>query len=153
MTKGLKDGEPNGRDVYPDIIDHPHWQSPTRTPMPLYDRAAQFSPFNALSGYSDMIAEEQRLTDQKIELSESDIETLNQKLQLLHGRLRDGEKPLVTVTYFVADERKDGGRYETMTGALKKIDAVSGTLVLTQAEGPGRQHKVINIRDILDISG
>ena len=153
MTKGLKDGEPNGRDVYPDIIDHPHWQSPTRTPMPLYDRAAQFSSFNALSGYSDMIAEEQRLTDQKIELSESDIDTLNQKLQLLHDRLRDGEKPLVTVTYFVPDERKDGGKYETMTGALKKIDAASGTLVLTQTERPGRQHKVINIRDILDISG
>ena len=61
MTKGLKNGEPNGREVYPDIIDHPHWQSPTRPHMSLYDRAAQFAPFDALSGYMDMVREEQRL--------------------------------------------------------------------------------------------
>ena len=68
MAKGLKDGEPNGRDVYPDIIDHPHHQSPTRPHMSLYDRAAQFAAFDALAGYTDMVKEEQRETDTQIHL-------------------------------------------------------------------------------------
>ena len=153
MTKGLKDGEPNGRDVYPDIIDHPHWQSPTRPHMSLYDRAAQFSPFDALAGYSDMISDEQRLTDQKIELCESDIEKLNQKLNLINDAIRKGENPVVSITCFVPDEMKAGGIYQIITETIKKIDVLRGTIVLTRTEGPGNLNVKINIRDVLDIQG
>ena len=62
MTQGLKEGEPNGRDVYPDIIDLPHHQSSTRNRMSLYDCAAQFSAFDALAVYTDMVAERNRYT-------------------------------------------------------------------------------------------
>ena len=153
MTKGLKEGEPNGRDVYPDIIDHPHWKSPTRPHMSLYDRAAQFSAFDALAGYSDMISEEQRLTDQKVELGESDIEKLNQKLNLINDVIRNGKKPTVSITHFVADELKAGGSYQTVTEAIKKIDVVRGKIVLMRAEGPGNLNVEISISDVLDIQG
>ena len=80
MTKGITEREPDPREVYGDIIDHPHWESPTHPPMSLYDRAAQFAPFAALSGYDDMIGEEARLVDNRIELSEEETEELNRKL-------------------------------------------------------------------------
>ena len=70
MARGLKEGEPNGRDVYGDIIDHPHWRSPVRPPMSLQDRAAQFSPFAALTGYDAAVRETARHVDRKIELDE-----------------------------------------------------------------------------------
>ena len=94
MAKGLKEGEPNGRDVYPDIIDHPHWESPQRPRMSLADRAAQFSSFDALAGYSDMVAEEQRLTDQEIELDDASLERLNRKLELIADAIAAGSPSL-----------------------------------------------------------
>ena len=152
MTKGLKDGEPNGRDIYPDIIDHPHWQSPTRPHMSLYDRAAQFSPFDALTGYSDMISEEQRLTEKKIELSETALEKLNQKFKLIDDMLKNGRKPVISITYFEPDLLKDGGRYETITGQIARIDVVGRKILLSLPEAQGRQRE-IRISDITDVHG
>ena len=73
MTKGTKDKGPDARIVYADIINLPHWQSPTRPHMSLYDRSAQFASCKALSGYEDMVSEEVRLTENQVELEEYEI--------------------------------------------------------------------------------
>ncbi len=153
MTQGLKEGEPNGRDVYGDIIDHPHWQSPTRPHMSLYDRAAQFSAFDALAGYSDMISEEQRLTDSQIALEEADLERLNQKLNLISDVIADGHLPTVTITYFVPDEHKAGGAYVEVTDAVKRVDMTARKVALMSTEGYGKLNKTISFDMIADIHG
>ena len=153
MTQGVKEGEPNGRDVYGDIIDHPHWQSPTRPHMSLYDRAAQFSAFDALAGYSDMISEEQRLTDSQIALEETDLERLNQKLNLISDVIADGHHPTVTITYFVPDEHKAGGAYVEVTDAVKRVDMTARKVVLMSTEGYGKLNKTISFDMIADIHG
>ena len=107
---------------YSDIIDHPHYRSKTRTPMPMLSRAAQFAPFAALSGYEESVREAARLTDHRIELDESEIALLNDKLQYLY--VTKHEHPQVTITYFVPDRSKGGGSYETITGTVKNIDSV-----------------------------
>ena len=155
MSKGLKDGERNGRDVYPDIIDHPHWQSPVRPHMSLYDRAAQFSSFDALAGYSDMIREEQRVTDAQVHPEGYELEVLNQKLTLIADALRVGRHPELSFTVFVPDENKAGGRYETVFGSVKKIDPVSRKVILTisNAEDRGSMNRVLTMDRILAIHG
>lgn len=155
MSKGLKDGERNGREVYPDIIDHPHWQSPVRPHMSLYDRAAQFSAFDALAGYSDMIREEQRITDEQVHPEGYELEVLNQKLSLIADALRVGRHPELSFTVFVPDENKAGGRYETVFGSVKKIDPVSRKVILTStgAEDRGSMNRIIVMDRIIAIHG
>lgn len=153
MTQGLKEGEPNGRDVYPDIIDHPHWQSPTRARMSLYDRAAQFSSFDALAGYSDMVKEEQRTTDEKIILEEYELEKLNQKLGLIADVIADGYHPTLTFTIFVPDELKAGGSYEEITDVVKKVETIERKVVLMSTEGRGGLNISIDFDKIIGISG
>ena len=153
MTKGLKEGEPNGRDVYSDIIDHPHHQSPDRPHMSLYERAAQFSPFAALTGYEDMVVEEARLTDIKRELSDDDKELLSQKINLISDVTEDDIHPIVTITYFIPDSKKAGGKYATVTDRVKKVDAVERTLVLMETSGFAKINEKIDIDRIVAISG
>ena len=86
----------------------------------MIDRAAQFSPFAALTGYGEVIKETARLTDRKPELSESEKAELDYKLQMACDY--PGEKPALTITYFVPDQRKAGGSYHTISGQIKKID-------------------------------
>jgi hypothetical protein len=105
---------------YDDIINLPHHVSPTRQQMPMSDRAAQFSPFAALTGYEDVISETARLTDKKIELNEEALNILNIKFQALTEKLKN--EPDVTFTYFKPDERKDGGAFIKIKGKVKKID-------------------------------
>ena len=105
---------------YEDIINLPHHISPTRQQMPMSDRAAQFSPFAALTGYDAAIKETGRLTDERIELDEEALTALDMKYQLLIDAFDDA--PEVTITYFQPDERKAGGKYITATGAVKKVD-------------------------------
>ena len=100
MAKGITGKEPDPREVYGDIIDHPHWESPKHPPMSLYDRAAQFAPFAALSGYDDMIGEEARLVDNRIELSEEEWEELNRKLGRIDETICQGERPAATITLY-----------------------------------------------------
>ena len=151
MSKGLKDGEPNGRDIYPDIIDHPHWQSPARPHMSLYDRAAQFSPFDALAGYSDMITEEQRITDEQVHLEEDELEVLNQKLSMISDELRSGRHPELTFTVFIPDEHKAGGRYETVSGCARRLDAAQKKLILLGDGSPAKEIS-LEMDRILDLS-
>ena len=109
---------------YDDIIDLPRPKS-KHEPMPMSDRAAQFSPFAALTGYGDAIDETARLTDARIELSEEERAELDYKQQYLATL----DAPTVTVTYFISDERKSGGAYVTHTGVLKRVDEVERMVV------------------------
>lgn len=115
--------------AYDDIINLPHHVSEQHPQMPIRDRAAQFSPFAALTGYEGEVKEAARLTDKKIELSEEQRAILDERLCLLEDILPD--RPEVTFTYFLPDIRKDGGTYTTITGKLKKLNRVERTIMLT----------------------
>jgi len=117
-----------GKTNYEDIINLPHHVSSKRPQMSMLDRAAQFSPFAALTGYDDAIHETGRLTDEKIDLSEEEKEALDRKQQFLMERL--GGHPALTVTYFVPDAKKSGGAYVTKSGNLKKIDEFERWMML-----------------------
>jgi len=105
---------------YEEIINLPHHVSKTRPQMPMSDRAAQFAPFAALTGYDSAIKETGRLTAEKIELDEEALTALNMRYQLLMDAL--DEEPKVEITYFEPDARKAGGEYVSVIGAVKKVD-------------------------------
>lgn len=113
---------------YDDIINLPHHVSTTHTPMPVADRAAQFSPFAALTGYEDAIDETARLTQDWIELDENEKERLNEKFQQIREQLPT--HPQVIFTYFEPDQKKQGGAYLTVEGRVKKIDEYRGAFIL-----------------------
>ena len=115
--------------MYDDIIHLPHHVSKTRPQMSLEDRAAQFSPFAALTGYDAAILETGRLTEEKSELGEETQAILDRKQRYL-AEIID-TKPEITVTYVVPDEKKSGGAYSTVTGFLKRIDEYERVLMLT----------------------
>ena len=119
-------------DQYEDIIHLPHYVSKARPQMSIMERAAQFSPFAALTGYDAAIKETARLTDEKIELGDEEKDLLNRKQQFLTSILH--ERPEITVTYFVPDERKSGGAYVTVTGNLRRIDEVERFLVMVDGQ-------------------
>ena len=127
---------------YDDIIHLPHPDSPKHPRMSLYDRAAQFSPFAALTGHGAAIAETGRLTDQRVELDEYEMARVNAELQRLQELLPG--RPTASITYFVPDERKDGGSYQTVTGEVKRINSVKGLIQMM-----GRRS--IPIKDIIAV--
>ena len=151
MARGITGKEPDPREVYADIIDHPHWQSPTRPQMSLYDRAAQFAPFAALTGYEDMIGEEARLVDNRIELGDEETEELNRKLAEIRGAIHRGETPRAAITYFVPDPLKPGGVYETITEGIRRVDETAGTIRLDRKTAESGTWMEIRIGDILEI--
>lgn len=113
---------------YDDIIGLPHHVSETRPRMSMIDRAAQFSPFAALTGHKEAVKETERLTDERIELTDDNKAMLDGKLQLLLEQLP--QRPEVTITYFEPDRKKTGGAYISVTGVVKKIDAYAQSIVL-----------------------
>ena len=117
---------------YDDIISLPHHQSKTRPHMPLIDRAAQFSPFAALTGYDDAVKETARQTERKAELSEEMQACLQEKLQILQAQIPT--KPEAILTYFEGDENKAGGTYWTVQGEIKRIDEYRRVIVLLEEE-------------------
>ena len=129
--------------TYDDIIALPHPEPRTHPRMSLHDRAAQFSPFAALTGHSAAIAETGRLTASRITLDESEIARVDAALQRLRELLP--QAPAVSITYFVPDERKAGGSYQTVTGTARRIDTANGVLLLTD-------QWAIPIPDILDVA-
>ena len=129
-------------DAYQDIIHLPHHVSQKRPQMSMLDRAAQFSPFAALTGYEEAIHETGRLTDRKIDLSEEEKESLDRKQQFLLEKLH--EQPALTITYFVPDAKKPGGAYVTKSGNLKKIDQMERWMLFTDGTK-------IPLPDIIDI--
>ena len=113
---------------YDDIIDLPHHVSETHPPMSRADRAAQFSPFAALTGYDAAVRESARVTEQRIELDEGVKAELNARLNCILEHL--SEHPQVSITYFMPDEKKSGGAYRTVNGAVRKLDSFATTLTL-----------------------
>ena len=132
----------NGK--YDEIMGLPHHVSKTRPQMPMSDRAAQFAPFAALTGYDAAIKETGRLTDERIELDVEALSALDMKYQILMEAL--DEAPEVTITYFQPDERKAGGKYVSAVGAVKKIDDFER--LITMQDGTK-----IPMDDILSIDG
>ena len=130
--------------MYEDIIGLPHHVSSKRPQMSMLDRAAQFSPFAALTGYDDAIQETGRLTDMKIEIGEEAREALDRKQQYLQEIIAD--RPEITITYCLPDERKAGGSYTSLTGTLKRIDYYERVFVLTDGTK-------IPLDEIVDIEG
>ncbi|MDO4746650.1 MAG: hypothetical protein Q4B18_08840 [Bacillota bacterium] len=143
---------PNENNPYADIIHLPHHKASTRPHMSMYDRAAQFSPFAALSGFDGVIAETGRLTDRKVELSESEKILLDQKLTLIDDVIQDGHHPKITVVFFVADLLKDGGEYQEYTGLVRKIEPLERTIVFLADNGRSAGKKV-PIDDVTEIHG
>ena len=113
---------------YDDIIHLPHHVSRNHPQMPMLDRAAQFAPFAALTGYEAAVGETARLTAERRELDAQEAEELNRQLSVLIARLP--ERPEVTVEYFVPDERKAGGAYVTVTGRVRHISVPEKTMVM-----------------------
>lgn len=114
--------------AYDDIIRLPHPTSRKHPRMSMEERAAQFAPFAALTGFGGVIRETGRLTDKQVELGESDQVELERVLTFLDSQ--EEEHPMIKVTYFLPDTYKEGGTYVTVTGHLKRIDQVEGVLLL-----------------------
>lgn len=150
MTRGMTGQEPDPREVYADIIGHPHHVSPTRPRMSLEDRAAQFAPFAALTGYGDMIDEEARLTGERIEPGEEQLAELNRILSVLSRAVARGNRPEAAVTYFVPDPLKAGGTYETVTGKIRRVEPIRGVIRL-EADPAAGSCLEIRMKDILEI--
>lgn len=127
---------------YDDILYLPHPVSARHPQMPLADRAAQFSPFAALTGHEAAIRETARLTKERVELDESRKEILDERLQMIRENL--SEKPEVTFTYFQPDERKSGGAYLTVTGRVKKMDGYERRILLEDGT-------VVPLEELIDI--
>ena len=127
MAKGITKKEPDPRVVYADIIGMPHWQSPKHPHMSLWDRAAQFASYKALTGYEDMIAED--------ELTAA------------------GQSPTLTFTVFVPDASKDGGSYAEVTDRVKRIDEAAGEVVLMSKRERSGVRESIPLARIVEIRG
>lgn len=129
---------------YDDIINLPNPTSKNHPRMSLYARAAQFSPFAALTGHEAAIRETARQTDEKEILSDEVITGLNEKLQVIAENI--GSEQTVTITWFVPDERKAGGTYTTHSGVVKKINEYEHTIIMTDST-------IIPIGQISEIEG
>ncbi len=127
---------------YDDIIHLPHHRSTERAHMSLHDRAAQFAPFSALTGYEEEIDETSRVTEERITLDETAIERINEKLYEISQHI--SEKRNVSVTYFKPDTLKKGGAYLTDVGTIKKIDEIKKSILMDSGIK-------INMEQIIDI--
>ena len=127
---------------YEDIVDLPHHVSRKHPQPTMADRAARFAPFAAITGYEEMVLEEARVTDDRIEMDESSNAALNEKLNMILEFI--DEQPEVSITYFEPDKRKAGGAYVTVTGTVKRIDEYEHLVIMTDG-------KKINIDDIYNL--
>ena len=127
---------------YDDIIDLPHHVSKVHGHMSMKDRAAQFSPFAALTGHSDAIDETARLTTKRIELSEDEKIVLDRRLKAVMDNIRKDTE--FSFTYFIPDIQKEGGMYKTVKSAVHKIDLTKGIMYLSDKT-------IINLHDLIKI--
>lgn len=126
---------------YDNIINYNYVMKHKR--MSMNNRAAQFAPFSALTGYSDIIKEKGRITTAKVDLLEDNQNILDLKLQIINNEISN--KPRVSITYFIKDNKKTGGKYETVSDYIKRIDFTNHFIVLS--------NKIkINITDIVEIN-
>lgn len=129
---------------YDDIINMPRFVSKRYPQMSMHDRAAQFSPFAALTGYDAAIKETARLTDKKINLDEDVLQKLDEILFVIRKKLDSGQKCRTVISYFEKDLKKDGGRYLDISGEVKRIDGYRNVIVLMDGN-------IIPIEDIMNI--
>lgn len=127
---------------YSSIIDKPYNKSTKKARMSLNDRASQFAPFAALNGYEDSINEVNRITFEKIEISDEEKELISNKLNFIS---KNKIKSEIEITYFIKDERKSGGLYQTNKVLIKKIDDINKTIILNNGT-------IIYIEDIINVS-
>lgn len=145
------DEKRNARLVYADIIDIPYRKSFTGKQMGAYDRAAQFSAFSALEGYSDMVIEEARETEKKKELSDDETEKINDMLNMLGRMTEDGKTPKAKITYFVPDGKKRGGNYATVTDHVRRINAENRKIELYGRTGISGAYSAVDFGSISNI--
>lgn len=146
------DSKENPRAIYGDIIDLPHWDSPKHPRMSLQDRAAQFAPYSAVVGYGDMVKEEARETGTFEELSEDEAMELEQALYHLNRKTEQGEKPVCTISYFIPDERKEGGETVTITETVRRIDPTRRKIILARKKGLAGTYEEIDIDQVIRIN-
>ena len=140
------------RTVYGDIIDLPHWDSPTHPRMSLEDRAAQFAPYSAVVGYGDMVKEEARETGTFAEPSEDEALELEQALYILNRKTEKGEKPVCTISYFVPDAKKEGGETITITERVRRIESTRRKIILAKKNGLAGAYEELDIARVIRIS-
>ena len=128
---------------YEDIINLTRPQS-KQPHLGIDSRAAQFAPFAALTGYDSAVKETARLTKRKIELNDELKEIINAKLNYIEKSIKD--RNIISVTYFIKDEKKDGGRYENYSGIIKRINNIEEYIKF-------EDNKIINFNDILSLDG
>lgn len=129
---------------YDDIINLPHHISKKHPQMSLYARSAQFAPFAALTGYEEAVKENARETNERIDIEDELKSILDGKLQIILEQIKN--HPEISITYFIADTKKDGGEYVTVTGLVKKVDLYNQYIYLVD-------NTEIPINEIIDISG
>ncbi|MBR5755809.1 MAG: hypothetical protein IKX97_08350 [Erysipelotrichaceae bacterium] len=129
---------------YEDIIGLPHFVSKDRKHMSNRDRAAQFAPFAALTGYDESINEAARMVDARIELSEEEKQDLDRKFMILEESVKD--RPEIVITYFIPDKRKKGGMYLSEKITIRRIDCVERVIITTD-------RKRYRLDDIDDLDG
>lgn len=127
---------------YEDIKNLPHYEPKYHPRMSSYQRAAQFAPFAALTGYEELVRESSRLTDRKIELSEYERSILDEKLLLIQNNIKN--RPEIIITYFIKDMKKSGGKYITITSNIKSVDLINRFIKLVS-------NQKILIDDIYDL--
>ena len=132
----------NNTEKYNDIINLPHYISNKHPQMTIESRAAQFAPFAALTGYEDEVEETARITDKRIEITDEIKSKINMKLQIIQEKIKTN--PKVTITYFISDNKKEGGSYKTVTSNVLKIDKYNKQIIL-------KDNKEIFISDIINI--
>ena len=130
-------------DEYGDIINSEYRKSDRYPRMSLRDRAAQFAPFSALTGYDDVVDEVGRATENRRELDEYEIELINGELQYINENIDD--MPFITVIYFVHDKKKSGGAYRTVRDRVEGIDEYDKTIILASGE-------IVPIEDIFALA-
>ena len=134
----------NEKFPYENIVNLPRPVSKKHPEPPLSERAARFAPFAAITGYEEMVLEEARVTEEKIELDECALTIIDKRLNILQNHL--SQSPEITVTYFVPDKKKNGGAYRTVTGIVKRIDPYKKFLFMSDDDK-------IQIEDIYKLEG
>ena len=129
-------------DQYEDIINLPHPVSSKHPQMSMEERAAQFAPFAALSGYGEEIDEASRITYDKIDLSDNKMNVINNNLLIIKDNIKS--KPMVIITYFVSDDKKNGGYYKTCVKNVKKIDDVYKKIIFSD-------NSSVSMNDVLNL--
>ena len=117
---------------YEDIVNLPPHISKKHPQPTMLERAARFAPFAAITGYEEMVLEEARVTEERVELEEGTLAELNERLNMIHESLES--EPVIQITYFEPDKKKAGGAYVTISGVVKRIDEYERYVLMTDGK-------------------